>query len=104
MPFQFQLTLTAAAKKAGGDKYKIIDCWTDRERFLYVPQNISRIDGQPVGTLHCTVGDSGIPFNLVKEAKGSGDDRYSPNNGTWTGDIYLPKEVRAPQIQLNICK
>jgi len=107
-----QLVLVAAAKAGGGDKYRMevqFQSTTARERYLYVPQSISRSGTkaqEPVSQFTVTISNAepaaGFAFKLLKPAKGSGDDRYSPLPGSsWIGDIYLPKEFRGCEcIQL----
>ncbi len=97
----FTMTLVQQAKSSGGDKYKITGLADDdgkegKERFIYVPQVISRqADGLPQELVQLTFGEKdGLEFNLVKKGK-TGDDRYAPvNEDLWKGDIYLPQTFR----------
>lgn len=103
----FNLSLSKPAKGSGGDKYTTLSPNDGRERAFYIPQKYSRIQpgNKPETELNILVQSSEcesvltpedwIRFTLVKQAKGSGDDRYSAGNeDIWKGDIYLPKEVR----------
>ena len=111
------LTLNKAAAKTGGDKYLVTGfAVAGRERFIYVPQSISRAAGPgprqgetgPLLKLHGHVASSAaaasatsgvtVVFKLISLAKGYGDDRYTPQPGQediWSGDIYMPKPYRS---------
>ena len=89
------LKISKAASGSGGDKYLIVSD-SERERFIYVPQTISRKAGRPLDSIQFKIyqGDAPPPgsigFSLVKQAKGSGDDRYTATDqAAWKGDIYL---------------
>lgn len=98
----------------GGDKYAVT--WdninNDRDRFFYIPQNHSRDAGKPKQTIILTVQTTEpseedetpwMSFTLVKQAKGSGDDRYHNEDAeVWKGDIYLPKELRLQQVWVKV--
>ncbi len=98
---EFQLYLVNASKKAGADKYKCTP--SDKESFIYVPQNLSRTSNKPAPTLSMKIStnefDDSIMFELVKEGK-TGDDRYTLSESTtdiepvWTGDIYVGHQFR----------
>lgn len=99
------LTLSKAAKGSGGDKYLTTFSNaedTKRERAIYVPQIHSRLTptktSEPSLSARITnvkpTCDEWLYFKLFKQAKGSGDDRYTPTSDSWVGDIYLPKEFR----------
>lgn len=120
--FTCSLILSRAAKSSGGDKYSAIfqSCSRaaqDRERFIYVPQQYSRGDhSEPTENLRLEIfledpkDESAIPFACLKKAKSQGDDRYScpttweagKAGNTWSGDIYLPKELRSENIWMII--
>jgi hypothetical protein len=106
------LTLNKAAAKTGGDKYLVTGfAVAGRERFIYVPQSISRQaskgnrqgDTGPLLKLqgYLSASDASaegttVAFKLISLAKGSGDDRYTPQSDeVWTGDIYMPKTYRS---------
>ncbi len=75
-----------------------------KERFIYVPQNISRSEGKASVALTLTVCKThgAIEFTLLKPGK-TGDDRYKAvDEKMWTGDIYLPQELRNQQVFLTI--
>lgn len=91
------LTFAKAAKGSGGDKYKAeLDHLADtsKARFIYVPQQVSRkSQSGPSPTLNMrfhTNDHNGLKFTLSKQAKGSGDNRYTTDDPNW-GDMYLPK-------------
>ena len=98
---EYQLSLDTASKKDGADKYKCDP--SDKESFIYVPQNLSRILNKPAPTMSMTIStnefDDSIMFELVKEGK-TGDDRYTPSESTtdiepvWKGDIYVGHQFR----------
>jgi len=98
----FKLTLSKQARSNGGDKYigRCDSIDDDRERAFYLPHVLSRQNGTPINDINLDVratlpdDQNWIRFGLIKRAKGSGDDRYSPEDGIWTGDIYLPKLFR----------
>jgi hypothetical protein len=105
-----RLQLSSVAKSSGGDKYLIdsdLGVSTKKDRFIYVPQTISRRAGKPSQTIEFEIrhgslvpGDA-IAFTMIKAAKGSGDDRYTPKDKEqWEGDIYLPKSVEGSVIYL----
>ena len=100
------LTLSTPAKKAGGDKYaavfNTVPAAPSRVRYIYVPQAHSRGSGsEPTKVLQTYITNTcqsaaSYTFKLFKQAKGSGDDRYTPTPADmWTGDIYLPSEFRS---------
>jgi hypothetical protein len=104
------LSLTQPAKSTGGDKYSATFLFhegtsdADKDRAIYVPQEFSRFSPRaPEKCLSIALQTQApveqnqvgwFKFELVRKAKGSGDDRYSAGD-TWKGDIYLPKEFRA---------
>ena len=98
---EFQLSLVNASNRAGADKYKCDP--SDKESFIYVPQNLSRILNKPAPTMSMTIStnefDDAIMFELVKEGK-TGDDRYTPSESSedidpvWKGDIYVGHQFR----------
>jgi hypothetical protein len=98
---EFQLSLVNASKSAGADKYKCIP--SDKESFVYVPQNLSRTANKPAPTMSMTISttdfDDSIMFELVKTGK-TGDDRYKLSESTvvteplWKGDIYVGHQFR----------
>ena len=47
-----EFTLVQKAKKSGGDKYT---CISDDTFVIYVPQNISRVNGEPKQTITMTI-------------------------------------------------
>lgn len=102
------LIFAKAAKGSGGDKYKaVLDALADTEkaRFIYIPQEVSRKTGTgPIPTLTMTISydisSDGVLFTLLKEAKGSGDNRYTTSDAKW-GDMYLPKGL-PHNININI--
>ena len=104
----FELKLAQQAKSAGGDKYQIIGS-EQKERFIYVPQKISRTGSATVKqqmnlalSKECPSGTGAFPieFTLLKAGK-TGDDRYkSADEKEWSGDIYLPQEIRSEKLYL----
>lgn len=96
---RFQLYLVNASKKGGADKYKCTP--SDKESFIYVPQNISRVSNTPAPTMSMNISttefDDSIMFELVKEGK-TGDDRYTSTTTdtepVWKGDIYVGHQFR----------
>ena len=110
--------MSRAAKTSGGDKYlatfqSCSPAPQGRERFIYVPQQYSRADNiEPIERLKMEFlledpkDESAIPFACLKKAKSQGDDRYScpttweagKSGNIWSGDIYLPKELRNENI------
>jgi hypothetical protein len=100
----FTMSLVKPAKSAGGDKYEILEFADDgKERFIYVPQHISRHNGNPTARLLMAfVQEGGVAFDLVKKGK-TGDDRYAPvNEDLWKGDIYLPQIYRGDKLMIAI--
>ena len=97
----YDLKLATKAKSSGGDKYQIVNI-TDKPRFLYIPQKLSR-NGTVKDDLQMSVSSEGegIKFNLKKKGK-SGDDRYSSEDPEWPGDIYLVKEIREETLYIII--
>jgi hypothetical protein len=100
---QYQLVLANPAKKSGGDKYTI----EGTTKSVYVPQEISRLQGDTVPSLLMTVSTSdeyGYEFKLLQKARSTGDDRYTPapSNTVWTGDIYIAQGLRADTLYITI--
>lgn len=105
--YKSKLTLVTKAKKGGGDKYLL-----DTGKAIYVPQSISRTTNGSVAAIDPhkvldieigqSAGQDSINFTLKKEGK-TGDDRYTASNqDEWTGDIYLPRDLRAPTLFISI--
>ena len=102
----------SVAKSSGGDKYLIdgdLGATIKKDRFIYVPQSISRRAGKPSPTIEFDIQHGGttdsIAFTMLKSAAGSGDDRYTPRDKTqWEGDIYLPKSIAGDAIFLSEVK
>jgi hypothetical protein len=95
----YQISLVQSAKSAGGDKYSIP---LEKESFIYVPQNISRVQGVAHSKLELHIrtvqtGEEGeMAFTLLKQGK-TGDDRYTPSASSellWKGDVYFSQEFR----------
>lgn len=83
------------AKRSGGDKY-CINATEKRKKYIYIPQEYSRKEGQPYETMAIVLsetspGSESIELHLTKHARGSGDDKYEPfGNG-----LYLDKYLRS---------
>jgi hypothetical protein len=94
-----KLILVNVAKSTGGDKYNVAGAdWNDKDRFIYVPQSITRQNGSARDVLYMTIDNNddevGIIFELIKSGK-TGDDRYATKQETkWQGDIYVPQKYR----------
>jgi hypothetical protein len=93
---EINLKLAQQAKSAGGDKYLIVTA-SNKESFIYIPQNISRSpDGKCKSdlTLKISTNEGDIAFELVRQGK-TGDDRYtSVDPVQWKGDLYMPHSLR----------
>ena len=99
------LRLSRAARSSGGDKYQAIfqECET-KDRFIYVPQELSRFNKEPNKDLSLALQNfepseqdltkGWFKFVCLKKAQSQGDDRYTVEYGDCAGDIYLPKEYR----------
>jgi hypothetical protein len=120
-PLHLTLKLSQSAKSAGGDKYQMSPLveGDTKERFIYVPQKISRESSSSAkDTLTLTLtlplpltlpltlpeeSSASYEFKLFKAGK-TGDDRYkSVNEQDWSGDIYLPQSLRNDKLFLSFC-